>query len=107
MRAVKMSLVAFALLSAATPASAQTVNSAADIGSNFNSNYYASAGVLVPDREAQVQTILRRLDEVCNSKRSADQRRCARAWRIIDDAHAKLQARRAAEAATAAGVANP
>jgi hypothetical protein len=105
MSGFKASLLALALLP--TAASAQTVNSAADIGSNFSANYYAAAGLFVPDRAEQRKRVLARLDEVCASKLRADQRRCDRAWRIIADAHAELQAKRAAEAAAADGVAAP
>lgn len=101
----KASLLALALLPATT--SAQTINSAADIGSNFSANYYAAAGLFVPDRAEQRKRVLARLDEVCASKLRADQRRCDRAWRIIADAHAELQAKRAAEAAAADGIATP
>ncbi|WP_260581087.1 hypothetical protein [Sphingopyxis sp. PET50] len=94
----KASLIALALLPFAAPASAQTINSAADIGANFTANYYAAAGYLVPDRTEQRKRVLARLEAVCASRLRADQRRCDRAWRIIADAHAELQARRAVEA---------
>lgn len=102
---LKASLLAAALLPAA--ASAQTVNSAADIGAAFNANYYAAAGVSIPDRAEQRKALLARLDAVCASKLRADQRRCDRAWRIIADGYADLQARRAAQAAAGEGVAAP
>ena len=105
MSCFKASLLALALLPATT--SAQTVNSAADIGSNFSANYYAAAGLFVPDRAEQRKRVLARLDEVCASKLRADQRRCDRAWRIIADGYAELQARRAAQAAAGEGVAAP
>ncbi len=102
---LKASLFAIALLPAA--AAAQTVNSAADIGGTFTANYYIAAGLTIPDRAAQRKQILKRLDEVCASKLRADQRRCDRAWRIIADGYAELQARRAAQAAASEGVAAP
>ena len=92
----KAVLVALALLPVAGPASAQTVNSAADIGANFSANYYAGAGLHIPDRAEQRKRVLARLDEVCSSQLRSDQRRCDRAWRIIADGYAEIQARRAA-----------
>lgn len=107
MSCFKASLIALALCSGASTASAQTINSAADIGSNFTAEHYRAVGVTAfpGTREEQRKRILQRLDAVCSSKRRDDQRRCDRAWRIIADGHAELQARRAAQAATASGVA--
>ena len=103
MSCFKASLIALALCSGATAASAQTINTAADIGSNFTSNHYAAVGVTAfpGSREEQRKHILQRLDAVCSSKMRDDQRRCDRAWRIIANGHAELQARRTAQAAAA------
>ncbi|MGQ3100498.1 MAG: hypothetical protein ACT6Q5_08550 [Sphingopyxis solisilvae] len=53
-----------------------------------------------PDGERRA--VLQRLEQVCASSKNVDQRRCDTAWRIIGKAHARLQAKRAAEAEAAA-----
>ena len=95
----RASLIALAFLPLTAPVSAQTINSAADIGANFSANYYVAAGLHLPDRAEQRKRVLARLDEVCSSKLRADQRRCDRALRIIADAYVELQAKRAAASA--------
>lgn len=93
------SLIALTLLASATTASASDVNSAADFGANA----YANAASIYPrTREEERKWLLQRLETVCSSSLRSDQRRCDRAWRIIADGYAQLQARRAAEATATA-----
>ncbi len=92
------SLTAIALFSTAAAAQGIDVNSAADFGASAHSN---AAKIYPRTREEERKWLLQRLDAVCNSKLRSDQRRCDRAWRIIADGYAELQARRAAEATAA------
>lgn len=102
---VMQSLAALALLSGASAVSASDINSAASIGSNAFSESVATYPISPVSAENRRKMVLQKLDRVCSSNRRGDQRRCDRAWRIINDAHAELQARRAAEAS--GGIANP
>lgn len=40
--------------------------------------------------------LMARLDRLCDSKRQRDQRRCEESWRVINQAYAELQAKKAA-----------
>jgi hypothetical protein len=92
------SLVAIGLLSSPAAVFASDVNSAADFGASA----YGNAVRIYPrTREEERKWLLQRLEAVCSSKLRSDQRRCDSAWRIIADGYAQLQARRAAEAASA------
>ncbi|OHD09457.1 MAG: hypothetical protein A3E77_07405 [Sphingopyxis sp. RIFCSPHIGHO2_12_FULL_65_19] len=98
-RLTTASLTAAALLSSPAAAEGIGINSAASIGANA----YANAASVYPrTREDERKWLLQQLEAVCRSKLRSDQRRCDRAWRIIADGYADLQARRAAEAASAA-----
>lgn len=95
MRYLAMTLATAGLIAGPVPASAGDMPSAATMGANafaLWSNYPAG-----PDRN---QRILDRLDRICASKRKSDQRDCEHAWRVINQAYAELQAKRAAAAAT-------
>ena len=90
------SLLAGALLASPVIASANDINSAAD----FSARAYSNAVAIYPrTREEERKWLLQRLEEICGSKLRSDQRRCDRAWRIIADGYARLQARRAVETA--------
>ena len=94
-----VSLIALTLAASATAASASDVNSAAAFGAGA----YANAVSIYPrTREEERKWLIQRLEAVCSSQLRSDQRRCDRAWRIIADGYAELQARRAAEATSAA-----
>ena len=95
----KAFLAAAILAVGATPALAIDVNSVAAISSNAMTEH---ARAFPAGLSHDPDQVLKQLNRVCASKNSFDQRRCANAWRIINDAHAKLQAKRAAEAAAAA-----
>ncbi|WP_432768341.1 MAG: hypothetical protein HEQ22_13070 [Sphingopyxis sp.] len=86
-------LIAIGLFSTATTAHAIDINSAASIGANSSAE---QARAFPAGRDNSPKAVLARLDRLCASKRSADQRRCEKAWRVINQAHADLQARRAA-----------
>lgn len=96
------SLVAIGLLSSPAALSASDVNSAADFGA---SAYSKAVSIYPRTREEERKWLVQRLEAVCSSKLRSDQRRRDRAWRIIADSYVQLQARRAAEAASA--VADP
>ena len=92
-------LTALTLLASPAAAEGIGINSAASIGANA----YANAASIYPrTREDERKWLLQRLEAVCSSKLRSDQLRCDRAWRIIADGYADLQARRAAEAASPA-----
>ena len=98
------SLAALALFSTAAAAQGIDINSAATIGANSSGQYVRAFPSL---RDNSPKAVLARLDRLCASERSSDQQRCEKAWRVINRAHADLQARRAAEAAAAShGVSN-
>ncbi|QCB56301.1 hypothetical protein E5675_18935 [Sphingopyxis sp. PAMC25046] len=92
------SLTALALFSTAAAAQGIDINSAAAIGSNSFGEYVRAfpAGA-----DNSPKAVLARLNQLCASDRPSDQQRCEKAWRMINRAHADLQARRAAEAAAA------
>lgn len=92
------SLVAIGLLASPAAVFASDVNSAADFGA---SAYSKAVSIYPHTRAEEREWLLQRLDKLCSSKLRSDQRRCDRAWRIIADGYAQLQARRAAEAASA------
>jgi len=94
----KFILAAAILATGATPASAIDVNSAAAIGSNAMAEHVRA---FPAGRNYDPDQVLKQLNRVCASDTAFDRKRCARAWRIINDAYAKLQAKRAAEAAAA------
>lgn len=94
----KLILAAAILATGATPASAIDVNSAAAIGSNAMAEHVRA---FPAGRNYDPDQVLKQLNRVCASDTAFDRKRCARAWRIINDAYAKLQAKRAAEAAAA------
>lgn len=96
---LKAAILAIALLPSV--AAAQTVNSAASIGARAVSSY-SGIGMWGPDRATERKMAVARLEQICASKRASDQRGCDRAWRIIAAGHAKIQARRDAEADKAA-----
>lgn len=100
----QLGLFAAAALGATTAASASDINSAPDFGANAWANAVA---VFPRTREEERKYLIQRLEAVCASKLRSDQRRCDRAWRIIADGYAELQARRAAQAAAGEGVAAP
>jgi len=100
----KAILAAAVLMAGSTGASATDVNSIAAISSNAMAEH---ARAFPAGRTYDRDQVLKQLNRVCASKLRADQRRCDRAWRIIADAHAELQAKRAAEAAAADGIAAP
>lgn len=97
-RLTTASLTALALLSSPAAAEGIDVNSAASIGSAAFGN---AESIYPRTREDERNWLLQRLEAVCSSKLRSDQRRCDRAWRIIADGYAELQARRAAEATAA------
>ena len=98
------SLIALTLFSAGAAAQGIDINSAATIGANSSGQYVRAFPSL---RDNSPKAVLARLDRLCASERSSDQQRCEKAWRVINRAHADLQARRAAEAAAAShGVSN-
>lgn len=99
MSRLTVTLIAVALLSSAGAAMATDVNSAASIGANAYGN---AASIYPRTRADERKWLLQRLEEVCSSKLRSDQRRCDRAWRIIADGYAELQARRAVEASATA-----
>ena len=99
MRRLTTSLIALGLFSTAAAAQGIDVNSAATIGSNAYSKFVS---IYPRTREDERKWLIQRLEAVCSSKLRSDQRRCDRAWRVIADGYAKLQARRAAEATAAA-----
>lgn len=92
------SLITLSLLSTAAAAQGIDINSAATIGANSSGEY---ARAFPAGRENSAEAVLARLNRLCASERSSDQQRCEKAWRVINRAHADLQARRAAEAAAA------
>lgn len=93
-RLTAATLTALALLSSPAAAEGIDVNSAASIGANA----FGKAESIYPrTREEERKWLLQRLEAVCSSKLRSDQRRCDRAWRIIADGYADLQARRAAD----------
>ncbi len=93
-----VSLIALTFVASATAASASDVNSAA----TFGAHAFSKAVSIYPrTREEERKWLIQRLEAVCSSKLRSDQRRCDRAWRIIADGYAELQARRAAEATAA------
>ncbi|KGB52558.1 hypothetical protein FG91_03302 [Sphingopyxis sp. LC81] len=98
MQRLTTSLIALTLATSATAASASDVNSAAAFGANAFSKF---VNIYPRTREDERKWLIQRLEAVCSSKLRSDQRRCDRAWRIIADGYAKLQARRAAEATSA------
>lgn len=49
---------------------------------------------LVSDRPS-TKELMARLDRLCDSKRQRDQRRCEESWRVINQAYAELQAKKA------------
>jgi hypothetical protein len=95
----KPSLIALGALSSATAVSASDVNSAASIGANAFGQYVTAFPAGTRYDPAQV---LKQLNRVCASDTAFDRQRCAKAWRIINDAHTELQAKRAAKAAATA-----
>ncbi|MGH6652470.1 MAG: hypothetical protein ACREB7_15205 [Sphingopyxis sp.] len=95
----KAILTALLLAAGATAASATDVNSAAVIGANAMAEHVRA---FPAGRDYDRAQVLKQLNRVCASDTAFDRKRCARAWRIINDAHAELQAKRAAEAAAAA-----
>lgn len=92
------SLIAIALFSTAAAAQGIDINSAASIGANASHEYVRA---FPAGRDNSPKAVLTRLNQLCASERSSDQQRCEKAWRVINRAHADLQARRAAEAAAA------
>ena len=92
------SLTAIALFSTAAAAQGIGINSAADIGAHAYSNAVA---VYPRSRQNSPKAVLARLNKLCASERASDKQRCEKAWRVINRAYADLQARRAAEGATA------
>jgi len=100
----KAILAAAALMAGSTATSATDVNSMASIGANAMAEHVRA---FPAGRSYDRDQVLKQLNRVCASKLRADQRRCDRAWRIIADAHAQLQAKRATEAAAADGIAAP
>lgn len=76
-------LVLLAAVLVATPAAAQS-----------NDDAGLSAVYLPVWRNATAKEVLATLDRVCASNRRADQRRCADAWRIINEGAARLRAAR-------------
>ena len=92
------SLVAIGLLASPAAVFASDVNSAADFGA---AAYSSAVRITARTREEERKWLLQRLETVCSSKLRSDQRRCDSAWRIIADGYTQLQARRAAEAASA------
>jgi hypothetical protein len=95
------SLTALALLSTAAAAQGSSVNSAASIGSSALKEHLGAFPGL---RDNSPKAVLDRLNRLCASDRPSDLKRCEKAWRLINQAHAELQARRAAEAAAGDGV---
>lgn len=47
------------------------------------------------DANARVAAAMARLDQLCQSPRASQQRKCAEAWRAIHKAHARMEAKRA------------
>ena len=97
------SLIALSLFSTAAAAQGIGLNSAATIGANSSGQYVRAFPSL---RDNSPKAVLARLNQLCASDRSSDKQRCEKAWRVINQAHAELRARRAAEAATGHGVTN-
>jgi len=97
------SLTAIALFSTAAAAQGIDINSAASIGANSSGEY---ARAFPAFRDNSPKAVLARLNQLCASDRPSDKQRCEKAWRVINRAHAELQARRAAEAAASHGVTN-
>ena len=96
-------LTAIALFSTAAAAQGIDINSAASIGANSSGEY---ARAFPAFRDNSPKAVLARLNQLCASDRPSDKQRCEKAWRVINRAHAELQARRAAEAAASHGVTN-
>ena len=97
------SLTALALFSTAAAAQGIDINSAASIGANAMGEYSRAFPLA---RGYSPKAVLARLNQLCASDRASDKQRCEKAWRVINRAHAELQARRAAEAAASHGVTN-
>lgn len=86
------------LLMAAAPAIAQ------DNSMIFNETSRIYAGIADKEHwgeteEIRRKNVLARLNATCASTDKSEQRKCAKAWRIIQTAYADLQARRALQAA--------
>lgn len=103
MRRLTTSLIALGLFSTATAAQGIDINSAATIGANAMGEQVRA---FPAGRDNSPKAVLARLNQLCTSERSSDKQRCEKAWRAINEAHAELQARRAAEAAASHGVTN-
>ena len=97
------SLTAIALFSTAAAAQGIGLNSAASIGANSSGEYARAFPV---GRDNSPKAVIARLNQLCASDRSSDKQRCEKAWRAINQAHAEMQARRAADAAASHGVTN-
>lgn len=103
MRYLTVSLAAIGLLAGPGLASASDMPSAAIMGTNA---FALTAKIYPQSRDNSPKAVIERLNRLCASSRRADQRDCEQAWRVINQAYAELQAKRAAEAAAAAGIAN-
>lgn len=97
------SLIALGLFSTAAAAQGIDVNSAATIGANAMGEQIRA---FPAGRDNSPKAVLARLNQLCASDRPLDKQRCEQAWRAINQAHATLQARRAAEASADRGVTN-
>ncbi|WP_148308962.1 hypothetical protein [Sphingopyxis fribergensis] len=96
-------LAALALFPTAAAAQGIDINSAATIGANAMGEQVRA---FPAGRDNSPKAVLARLNRLCASDRPSDKQSCEQAWRAINQAHAKLQARRAAEAAADQGVTN-
>ena len=99
MQRLTTSLIALSLFSTAAAAQGIDINSAASIGANAMGEQVRA---FPAGRDNSPKAVLARLNRLCASDRPSDKQRCEKAWRAINQAHAKLQARRAAEATAAA-----
>lgn len=97
------SLIALGLFSTAAAAQGIDINSAAAIGANAMSEQVRA---FPAGRDNNPKAGLARLNRLCASDLPSDKQRCEQAWRAINQAHAELQARRAAKAAADQGVTN-
>lgn len=97
------SLITLGLFSTAAAAQGIGINSAATIGANAMGEQVRA---FPAGRDNSPKVVLARLNRLCASDRPSDKQRCEQAWRAINQAHAKLQARRTAEAAADESVTN-
>ena len=86
------------MLMAAVPASAQ------DSSMAFNETSRIYAGIADKEywggtEDVRRKNVLTQLNATCASTDKSEQRKCAKAWKIINAAYADLQAKRALQAA--------